>query len=384
MAAEYDPSEGARKRNIIWLGIVILLGFLLPAIVPAWQEVKVVFPNVLVLGEEQVPIGVKLFCLYPGIAGVAVILLAALLRGIARSIVLLGLGALFIVLLLVLEGEGGRGAVGGPIGALVASPGAMVVIEHLAFLGLFVGSRARCFRPASLAAAIIGTVGGGLYLVSLVLPLLPPEAGSIELIRPFRALENKDTVIPALGMVTMMGCLMAASTLCIVNVRRNSYAEGLARKAFELLVVAYVSLFAAGMAEAAKRLVSQPGVRGELVLAALLETIKSLCWIVGPLLLIPVGLTDLLVNLLPPPAVPVVPVDMVAVPVAPVAAPIAAYAAPMVEAAAPFAGPAPPVAPGVPRADARTRFAELKQLLDDGLITPDEYQRKKTELLERL
>jgi hypothetical protein len=56
----------------------------------------------------------------------------------------------------------------------------------------------------------------------------------------------------------------------------------------------------------------------------------------------------------------------------------------MVEAAAPFAGPAPPVAPGVPRADARTRFAELKQLLDDGLITPDEYQRKKTELLEQL
>jgi hypothetical protein len=358
VATAYDPTEGVRRRNLIWLGVVILIGFLMPVLeVHGWRrvEVRVNFMNFEVLGEERAPALAKIMCLYPGIAGVAVILLASLARGPGRSGALIGLGALPIIILLASE-EARRS-----LAEIPAEAGGVIVLALLgvlAFIGLFAGSRARSYRPASQAAAVIGIVGGITYLVTLVVPALPPEAGSIQLIALFKLFESKFAVIMALGALAQMGCLIAASIICIVNVRPRHDSESLAGSAFTLLVTGSI---VAGSAYFLNTLIVmfQAGreVPAEALAAMLLAVVKFGCWILGLFLLLPMGVTDLVVNLTP---------------AGPAAPPSAGY------------GPASLPRPGGVYEDPEARFGRLKQLLDDGLITPEEYERKKADLLGRL
>jgi hypothetical protein len=343
-----DPGDEARKRNLILLGVVILIGFFMPIAVEAgWRETRLVFLNFLVL-QGGAPGEIVLFCLYPLIAGAIVILLAMTAKGAGRSVTLLGLGILSVVLLLTLEGARGRGFVGRLLEDAPVSASASLLIGLLAAVGLFVGSRARHYRPASQAAAVIGIIGGILCLLNLVLPVLPPEAGSILLLAPFKLLEFSGAAFVGLGVLAMMGCLVAASVLCIVNVKPRRNSQMLAQVAFLLQVSGYavygffmlVGIMGAG------------GSRGQGT--ALLLLIKMGCWIVGLLLLIPVGLTDLVVNLTPPGRA--------------------------------MAGREPrgPTAPprGQPLGP-QARLAYLKKLLDGGLLSPEEYERKRADLEQR-
>jgi len=91
--------EALRSRNILWLGIVLLAGFLLPMVIPMGRETKVIFPNFLILGEEDAPALLKFMFLYPGLAGVAVMVLASTCQNIGRSVTLMALGILPFVLL---------------------------------------------------------------------------------------------------------------------------------------------------------------------------------------------------------------------------------------------------------------------------------------------
>jgi hypothetical protein len=352
----HEPSEDARRRGMIWLGVVVLIGFLMPLILVTWRETKVVFLNFEVFGRDEVPAGIKLFCLYPGIAGVVVILLAALSRGVARSAVVAGLGVLFVLLLVVLEDEKGMGFFQGFFGEAPAGASASLLLFLLAFLGLFIGSRARCHRPASQVAAIIGIVGGILYGVNLLLPVLPEEAGTLQLIAPFKMIEHgreSGAVIMAVGLLGMMACLISSSVLCILNIAHRPNAQGIAQKAFLLLVLAFVVLGGAVLVSwvVAVSESSRPG-RGDRVGAELVNLAKMVCWLAGMLLLIPVGLTDLLVNLTPPGPAP--------------------------------AGHGPATPPSGTLDDPPARLAKLKKLLDDGLITPEEYERGKSEIMARL
>jgi len=383
----------------VLLGLVILAGFFLPVLVGRGDQAKPVVPNILLLGEERVPGIVKFILLYPGLAGISVIVLALATRGIGRAITLVVLGVIpFVVMLASADVRGVSGAM---LSVAPSSITAAMVLGLLAFLGLFVGSRARCFRPASLTAAIIGALGGGLYLVNLLLPLYPSAMGSIALLRPLKLMELGDQAL-VVGLITLgaMACMIAASILCIVNVVQGTRAQRLAHIAFRLFLTAIVLLVGAELVPTFWRIGQVEGVQ---VVASLLSSVKGLLWLGGLFLLIPVGITDLVVSLGPVPApvarpamapsfAPVVPVA--AAPVAPPAVSIAVTPSVLAVPAAPPAGPvpaAPPPAAPVPPApaprepgDAYARLEKLKQMLDNGLITEEEYNKKKSEILEQL
>jgi hypothetical protein len=349
-ATAYDPTEDARKRNLIWLGVVILIGFLMPVIgQDRGGETKVAFPNIEALGEGA-PAGAVLICLYPLFAGAAVIFLATLVRGPGRSAALIGLGVLFLILVVATLHELTGGLFGPAFGrGMAASATASMVIGLCAFIALLVGIRARYYRPVCQPAAIIGMIGAFLYFLTLVMPVGP----SIPLIAPFQLLSlsggHPMTVLLAFTMLGTMGCLIAASVLCIINGSPRWNAQALANRAFSLLVFGFALQLPCALIMVAG------GARGPgllFVLFVVTFVTKVLCWILGLLLLIPVGLTDLLVNLTPPGPAP--------------------------------AGHGPATPPSGTLDDPPARLAKLKKLLDDGLITPEEYERGKSEIMARL
>jgi ABC-type transport system involved in multi-copper enzyme maturation permease subunit len=129
--------------------------------------------------------------------------------------------------------------------------------------------------------------------------LLPQEVGSVWVLTPFKMLESSRGVVMALATLGMIGCLTAASLLCIILVRPVRDVQGLAHKAFKLLVVACVVFGVGFLIGSIRDIAELENVSGAVVLAFFLMLIKMLCWVVGLLLLLPVGLTDLLVNLTP-------------------------------------------------------------------------------------
>jgi hypothetical protein len=163
-------------------------------------------------------------------------------------------------------------------------------------------------------------------------------------------LAQGDMTFLSLGMLGMTGCLASASIFCIINVARRPDAQEIAERAFRLLVIAFVVLAGGIQLEIFKA-------AGGWGLLALIALVKFACWIGGLLLLVPVGATDLLVNL------------------------TYALAAPEEEAVEAAPPPPPPVAPAD---DVARRLARLKRLVEDGSITAEEFESRKAELLRRI
>jgi hypothetical protein len=279
---KYDPFENTQERVIFRIGVALLIALLMPILVPTgWGESKLVFLNFLIFTEWGVPFELALFCLYPGIAGVVTIALAWLATGSARSCALIGIGVVGGILLLTMS----------PLAVYL-----IIIIFALALMGLFVGSRARFFRPGSQAAAIIGTVGGILVLAilgtvggivllaGLVLPVLPGKAGPFPVPAP-------GSLLGALGLLAMVGCLIASSILCIMNAVHGPNSRRRAELAFLLLV--------AGCAALAISLLVALGEQPIGYFAAFLSLTKYGCWAAGLFLPVPVGVTHLICNLTP-------------------------------------------------------------------------------------
>lgn len=334
----YRGDEALRSRNILWLGIALLVGFLLPIVIPFGGEVKVIFPNFLVLGEADAPFLVKFMCLYPGLAGIAVMLMAYGWGGVGRSITLMGLGLLPIALLMtdrdVQRGLGEMARVWGALG------GAAALLGLFGIMGVFAGSRARSFCPGSRSAAVVGAAGAGLYLLSLVIPTQMPglrrSSTTIGLIQPFELLGIQELATLGIAQIVSMALVIAASILCLLNAREGGNAEPLARHAFRLLVGGFLISFVAGMFFG---MTAGGGLPGEAIVPVVFLLLKMVCWVMGILLLTPVGLTDLLVN-------------------------------------TSSAGSA--IGGGE---DPARRIARFQKLLDEGLITPEEFEKKRRDIL---
>ncbi|MBM4043214.1 MAG: SHOCT domain-containing protein, partial [Planctomycetes bacterium] len=373
-AAAPDETQGARTLGILFLGILLVLACVLPMMMPAMGKVEVMFTNFTLLGEEQVRFVGKLLLLLPGIAGIAAIVLAFAVRNVVRSIILLGLGIAAFVLPLFDETAGrlpGIVAFTGPgsgIGLVCMFAGAAV---------LYAGCRSRCFRPWSLAAAIVGAIGGAIYVASLV---LPQTAGAdIEIVRQFKMLERQTMVEGIVQLVVTVLALLAC-VLCFINIPLAPKGRKLGVAAFWLLLVSMLLCYY-GM-------ILVPGLQGgdipgELILPLIVVTLKTGSFILGTVLLVGVGLADLIVNLSRggAPAAAAGGPPLYSTPGAsPYGAP-APYAPP-----SPYAAPSPyggaPAAP--PQDDTSARLQRLNDAYARGLISPAEYERKKNEILSRM
>ncbi|HUT32645.1 MAG TPA: SHOCT domain-containing protein [Planctomycetota bacterium] len=325
-------------------------------------KTEVEFRNFTVLGEEGTAFLAKLLFLWPGIAGLVAIVLAFAMRNVVRSIILMALGIAAFVLPLLDENVGGvRGLV------VLLGPGASIalVCTLLGTAVLYAGCRSRCFRPWSRAAAIIGAIGGVVYIVSLVLP--ERSGGDIGIVQQFKMLDTRRVLVEGIVQLAATGLAVVASVLCFINIPLAPKGQKVGRTAFWLLFVSlllgyYGMAFVTGL---------QGGdAPAELIPAILVATLKMVSCVLGTVLLVAVGLADLIVN------------------VSGGGAPAAAAGGPPLYSprpAAPYGGPSPYAgAPAAPQDDSSARLQRLHDMFARGLISPAEYEQKKNEILSRM
>ena len=360
--AEYDTAplakspallsrpETARPRSarpIVLLGLVLLAGFLLPKMTPQRGKLRVSFPSISELADGYSTAAVRLLYLYPALAGLAVVCLAAA-RGTGRAVALLALGAL--PLLILMASEDAQEALEPVATRMGTSVGLALVLWMVSFGGIVAASRAVSLGRKGRAASALGGAAGVIYLASLLLPVLPAEMGKIGLLVPFSAAAGGAFFVPGLAAFVAMACMIAAAVLCIVHAGARRLDPDHAAWAFGLLVAALAALILGSFAELLAP--AEPGWQDRLMPEAL-AVAKAVCWLLGLFLLAPVGLTDLLLSLPPPRPGP----ERAAVPTA--------------------------VAVDAEQAT-NEKFAKLKALLDSGLITQADYERKKEQLLAEL
>lgn len=292
---EMDADDRLRAARIRWLGVVLLFGAFMPVLgVPGAGA----FLNfALVFGEGVPPMG-RFMAAYPLLAGIAVLIVAAPGMGTVRSVALCVMG---LIPLAVLLADSRIGHAFTQILQRKSGINVQFVISLLGSAGVLIGSRMMRYRSWSVIGPVVGSVGGVLTFVCLFVPVDNPAEGlgQMAVSVPFRVIR----VLPVMGigLFAQLACVIAAAALCIVSLFDRPSARTLGGRAFSLWVGAAV----AGTVGVPTQVWGAFWRADAGVLLTLLLAFVTLvcwfgsCWFGGLLLLVPVGVTDLIVNLVP-------------------------------------------------------------------------------------
>ena len=293
---EGRPYDGAgeveaRRRHITVLGIVLIVGFLMPTCVPTGMGgTTLTFPNITGLGSDLLGVTAKLWLLYPLLAGIAAIVLAVTTLPPKRGVVLLAAGLIPIIvsfadsdILASLQGE--------MMGAAMTQAGVMSLLLLLGSLGVYVGSRVRWYRPTLTYSYYIGMAGG----IALILFCFVPMHGTMVVAVPFQAM--KDSVIGGLGMLIAVGLLLTAAIVSLVNTpnQNPSGASNFANIAFRSLLGSWVILPATVIIAVGVQMMGMGGGFQFLFMAAS-GMLKGALWIGGVMLLTPMAGVDIMLG----------------------------------------------------------------------------------------
>jgi hypothetical protein len=288
IGARNRPSQASRQRaNMIFLGALLLVGFVMPVIAvdPSTQQAEVIFVN---MAFENAPFQAIVFLLAPGVAGVGLLVLQGVTKHPVRGIAVLFL-AVMPILPTVADPQIMRvyGALGGY--AQTEFTFYMLVL----FLGLFVapvallaGIRSRGYRPASAPAYWFGVSGAAAWFTFLVIPALPSEAGRIFLMFPIKLISNTGANGASMGLLILMACMSISALVCITNkpVAEIKQVRKQANLAFRVLLAGFI---VATLCISTQVIRNFPG---------FMLAVKFTCWFGGMFLLLPAGITDLIVG----------------------------------------------------------------------------------------
>ncbi|HUV39471.1 MAG TPA: hypothetical protein VMY39_07640, partial [Planctomycetota bacterium] len=373
----FSPFEERERRTraVRWLGVVLLVGFLLPIVIAFGKDVEVIWLNFKMLAADGVPASVRVTAALPLVAGVALVALSFGAPVMPRGGTMVGLLALQF--LIVLSEAGLPRMIPRVLFPAVTS----MVLGLLGWLGLFVGSRVRFYRPASRPAWVIGIIGGACYVLYLLFPVSGGGGGKekIPLFMVFEMFEGSGGKFLAFCLVGQMGCMVAAGVLCVTNTMRRTSDEVHRRAglAFALIVAGMVVVLVGILGQA----MSTEELHGSLWFTFFLMLAKMGCWIGGMVLLLPMGVTDLMVG--EPPEHRSVPratrFPGVPVPYEPQSAGIEVVEPAGFELDAPPADPPTAAPPPDPVRDARLK--KLERALHDGHITEEKYRAMRKRVL---
>jgi hypothetical protein len=347
-----------RPGALVLFGLFLLIGFALPVLTGS----KAFVPGIEVFDEEDVEDLVKIFFVFPAAAGIALVIVAATVSGPARGIVTAALGALgCIVLIAVAEDFQAQRSSSYWFFGMFGFREVVGYVVFLVAMGLLLGgSRARWHVPWSLLAAVLGTVGGALAIFHLVLPYLPRDTMPVEL--AVDLIDTENATVLGIALLLSFGLTVAAAIVCFANWKRRGRGPGrLGNTAFWLALSGLLVLFLGIWGE---MLDAAPS-RGSSLLRLTSLAVKWAVTSLGYLLLLPLGISDLLVSTSRTPDGGV-------------------------SRTRPRPAPARreedlPVAPVAAAADdVKDRLQQLKSLYEEGLITQEEFEMKRKRLVEEL
>jgi len=275
-----------RKVRLIVLGGLLLLSFLLPMVMYVGEWQVLFFWDMV--SAPRMPGSMRFMVVYPAIAGLAVVLVSALAPVLVRGIVTIVCGVVPIIVLLADE------SISRTIGQSLGGANVFgLLFSAIAVTLLIVGLRLRRYRPVWLPAYVIAAVGAGMTLLYLVLPVTPEREGRLPIIGPFN-LFDRDKVMATFAVLSLLMQIGCAAVCLSTHPRLK------ARAALTLTLLALILLIASvampvigGMISP---LVNNPNVKPEMFFAFILLLVKFLLWIGGLALLLPLGVTDVVLG----------------------------------------------------------------------------------------
>lgn len=282
-----DPGaeESNRKRNVVIVGIMLIVGFLMPVCVasPMSTSMRLSLVNIEALGQSGIGWQGVFSMLFPLVAGI-VTLVAVPLAPRKRGAVLIAMAVSQVVVVVIALDGFGLGQVLGPNLNVVA----FVYVLFLGMIwGLLAGCRARWYRPNAKPAYAVGVTGALCTLVLYFAPFEGPPAIS----NVFRLV----SLAPVMGALLVLATLLiiGAALISLVNVpsRQLESSSNTARLTFVILLLSFgacLLLLLVWVMES----VDHAG----MVVSVITVCIKGVCWIGGMMLLLPMGITDLIVG----------------------------------------------------------------------------------------
>jgi len=281
---------GRQRANLILLGVILLIGFTIPVVQVHYSTGarNVEFINIMIVAQDSAPISVKILYLIPGIAGIGLFVLQGVTRHPVRGIVIIFLAATPVLIALTdLQNVGVQSL------RQKHLPPEAAFLMLVVFLGLIVapmamlvGIRSRSYRPDSPLAYWFGVAGAGAWFIFLAAPVLGAEQGTMFMMLPIKMINQSGVDGVSMGLLVLMACASISAAICIINRPTTDAlkAQNLANMAHWTLLVGFVVFILC---------LSGKFING---FQALMGILKSLCWFGGMFLLLPTGVTDLVVG----------------------------------------------------------------------------------------
>ncbi len=304
--ASTEPDGSRRRmRGLLILAGVLAAAALMPTFDPATGRFS--FPNLKAIARPDMTGVLRFLLAYPLIAAVAVAAVAAWLRGSAGSLVLMALGGVYLVIVGLDSNHLTERMQLAGIGQRLSgwSLDGLSLVALIGMGGMFAGSRAQSFRPASRAAWLVGAIGSSAWLAAIALAAV---------------LHGRDSFVWQLGQMISqprhawfatsvlagLACTAGSAFFCLSSAPRpgarpdragRSTSRIYAQQAFFLLEVAILFLGGALLVWAAQtRARDLMGDPGELY-SAIASVVKFGLSALLIALLVPIGLADLLIGL---------------------------------------------------------------------------------------
>ncbi len=361
-------AQKLKRGGLIWLGIILLLAFFMPVVQPEYNnrtfsstgqpEYTLKFPNIEILTSEQnIPASVRFGAAFPGLAGIVIIIAAAATPKLACGIIVTAIGLLAYASTLM--GSNSQQAMnilprGGAGNAML-----IYILVLSGLTGLLAGAMAKRHRPGSALAAIMGILGGLMFPAGLFLPIMPKNSGSCVAMMPVNLMRMGNESATVTGAIIALGLLLwlIASVICLCNIpgRRAGAARSMGTSSYVCLMIGAGALLLALMISVLGSIRNN-----EQFGPAVLMMLKMIMWIVGLLMMLPMGLAAVAISLSNDPEI------------------VPAYGAPPVAATI-----VPATAATIPHSS-QARLQELQGLFEKGLITSQEYEAQRNKIITSL
>jgi hypothetical protein len=290
--ASRKNSEDSVTRMIKGIGIALMIAFILPIFIGK----EIVFLNIQGLFERSVPGVLKIEFLYPLLAGLGALKIAGMKRSREKAAALIFLG-IFPFLFLLFD-KSVREAFSGIAGGLPGggSLGPNLILSALAIFGILAGAQASRIRAKLDLGAYVAAAGAGLYVVVLIIPI----KGQFPFLQPFKLLGQTDPtgagvmVLSGLVSLAAMALMVMAVIKCFQLLQAGAERERLGNAIIKLWVAQFF-VYGAFLIYVLIVGASKSGGDAGMVLLSFLTTVPKLfLWIFGLYLLIPLGLSELI------------------------------------------------------------------------------------------
>ncbi|NIM11671.1 MAG: hypothetical protein GTO45_06225 [Candidatus Aminicenantes bacterium] len=282
------------------VGRGLIFAFFFPIFVIAGGSLKLVFLNFLALGSSQAGLMLKFQALYPLLAGIAVLILVRQKSSPRRAAAFLGIALLPVLVLLLSEevrmafSSLGKDITGG------FSIGLHLIVSSLAIFAMLASAHTIRIEAAHRIAASLAVIGGGLYFLSLLIPV----KGKFLFLEPFRALTLNDPtgagvfIVAGLASLASLALMIYAAVTCfqIQKQEKDKHKEMMGKRIINLWVW---HLLVSGMAIFYMifiGIILGKSMADALLVMFVTALIKFVPWILGLYLLIPLGISEILLT----------------------------------------------------------------------------------------